>query len=280
MIDSHQHFWKYKPDDLKWISDDMQILHRDYLLDELEDDLDLAGVDHVISVQARCSDAENKFLLKQANKSNGLVAAVVGWAPLTGDTLRVFLDQYIHDPLLKGVREIIQGTPDEQFLKNPDFDNGIHELTHRNLAFDLLISHDQLPAAIAFADRHPNQRIVLNHGGKPPVKSAEFPQTWARHIRELARRPHVYCKFSSLTTEIQDGSTPSSSLFKPYFETLLNAFTPERMMYGSAWPVCKLTTTYPAWLNTLDDLILPLSEDEKDAITHNTAINFYQIDEN
>lgn len=278
MLDTHHHFWKFNEEEFPWISEGMSVLRRDCLVPELENDLDLCGVDQVISVQARCSEEENQFLLDQAKNSDDLVAAIVGWAPLTSDTLRLFLDQYIHEPLIKGFREIIQGTPDEQFLDNPDFDHGIRELTHRDYAYDLLISHDQLPAAIAFADKHPNQRMVLNHCGKPPIQANEFPKTWARNIRELARRPHVYCKLSGLTTEIQDQEKSwQTDLIRPYFNTILNAFGPQRLMFGSDWPVSMLNTTYPAWLNAVDDLILPLSTDEKSAIQQDTATLFYQL---
>ncbi|MBT8044105.1 MAG: amidohydrolase family protein [Verrucomicrobiae bacterium] len=276
MIDSHHHFWTYKPADFPWIGEGVEELLRDYKVAEFEDDLEFSGIDQVISVQARRTDRENRFLIDQAKKSDDLVAGIVGWAPLDSTDLRVFLDQYIHEPLLKGVREMIAGTPTERFLDNPDFDQGILELTQQDLAFDLFISEDQLPAAIAFADRHPNQRMVLNHCGCPKISAGSFSKTWARHIRELARRPHVYCKISGLTAEVQSGRS-STDILRPYFDTALESFGPERLMYGSDWPVCKLTTTYPAWLNIVDDLIITLSNDEKDAIHQQTAIGFYKI---
>ena len=254
----------------------MEVLQHDHKVDEFEHDLEFSGIDQVISVQARRTDRENHFLIDQAGKSDDLVAAIVGWAPLDSPDLRVFLDQYVHEPLMKGVREMIAGTPDEQFLNNADFDEGIHELTHRDLTFDLLISEDQLPAAIAFADRHPNQRIVLNHCGSPVITSGGFSKTWARHIRELARRPHVFCKLSGLTTQVESGDW-NTDLLRPYVDTVLKAFGPSRLMYGSNWPVCKINASYPVWLNTVDDLIISLSEDEKDAIRQRTAIDFYQI---
>ncbi len=282
MIDSHHHFWKYSAEEYGWITEDMPALMRDCLVPELDHDLDMSGVDQVISVQARCSDRENRFLIDQAKKSDDLVAAIVGWAPLTCDSLRVFLDQYIHEPLFKGVREIIQGAPDEQFLDNADFDHGIRELTHRDLAFDLLVFHHQLPAAIAFADKHPNQRIVLDHGGKPPICKQGLTdpdsRSWARNIRELARRPHVYCKLSGLTSGIPGTDTSrGTALLQPYADTLLNAFGPERIMFGSDWPVCLLNTTYPAWLNTVDNLIHTLSPGEQAAIRQDTAVQFYKL---
>ena len=278
MIDAHQHLWKFNATDFPWISTETPCLRHDFGVAELADAIDMCAIDHAVSVQARCSDTENQFLLDQAKNSEGLITGIVGWAPLTSHRRRIFLDQYIHEPLIKGFREIIKGTPDDQFLDNPDFDLGLRELTHRDYTFDLLISHDQLPAAIELADRHPNQQIVLNHCGNPPIQAGEFPTTWARNIRELARRPHVYCKLSGLTTEIQDQNiTWQTDLIRPYFDTILNAFSPQRIMFGSDWPTSLQNTTYPAWLNAVDDLLLPLSHDEKSAITDDTARDFYQL---
>ena len=257
----------------------MKALQQDYRIAEFEDELEFSGVDQVISVQSRRSDRENHFLLEEARKSDNLVAGIVGWAPLDSPELRVFLDQYLHEPMLKGVREIVSGSSTEKFLNNPNFDQGITELTRHNLAFDLLVSQDQLTAAIAFADRHPNQRIVLNHCGCPQIDPETFSQSWARSIRELARRPHIYCKLSGLSGQLGPiASRPiHSQIIRPYFDTVCHAFGPQRIMYGSDWPVCNLATTYPAWLNTVDDLIISLSEDEQKAIHQDSAIGFYQL---
>lgn len=279
VIDSHVHLWKYKAANCPWITGDMTVLKHDHRITELEDELEFSGVDQVIAVQSRRSDRENHFLLKQAKKSDGLVAGIVGWAPLDSADLRVFLDQYLHEPMLKGVREIIDSSCAEELLNNPDFDHGITELARHDLAFDLMVSEQHLPAAILFADRHPNQRMVLNHCGSPDMGSTGPTASWAHAIRELARRPHVYCKISGLSAQLGSMTSRSthSQILKPCFEALCNAFGPERMMFGSDWPVCNLSTTYPAWLNTVDDLILPLSEDEQKAIRRDTAMDFYRI---
>ena len=264
----------------------MEVLQRDHRVAELEQELEFSGVDQVISVQCRRSDRENHFLIEQAQKSDQLVAGVVGWVPLDSPHIRVFLDQYIHEPLLKGIREIITGTPDEQFLDNPDFDHGMHELTRRDLAFDLFVSEEQLPAAIAFADRHPGQRMVINHCGCPHITAGAFRESWARDIRELARRPHVYCKVSGLTARARPrahskvrarfSTASSSGPISTYRVQGLRSH--ERLMYGSDWPLCNLTTSYPAWLTQpWTTSSLPLSEDEKNAIYRDTAVEFYQI---
>jgi L-fuconolactonase len=257
----------------------MSHLQQDYQVDDFELDLEFSGIDQVISVQSRRSDRENHFLLEQAKKSDNLVAGIVGWAPLDSDDIRVFLDQYLHEPMLKGIREIIAGSSEDKFLNNPDFDRGMKELLRHDLAFDLMVSEPQLAAAIAFADRHPNQRMVLNHCGCPQIQTDAFSTSWAHSIRELARRPHLYCKLSGLSSQLphDTGRASHSQILSPYFDTVCNAFGPERIMYGSNWPVCKMNTTYPAWLNTVDDLIISLSEDERQAIHQDTAIGFYQL---
>lgn len=279
VIDSHVHLWKYKAANFPWITEEMEALQHDHRVAELEEDLEFSGVDQVIAVQARRSDRENHFLLEQARKSDGFVAGIVGWAPLDCAELRVFLDQYLHEPMLMGVRASIDFSSEDELLNNPDFDHGVTELARHDLALDLMVSEQQLPAAILFADRHPNQRIVLNHCASPDMDSSGPSQLWALAIRELARRPHVYCKISGLSPQLGAVGLRAthSQVLKPYFETLCKAFGPERMMFGSNWPVCNLNTTYPAWLNTVDDLILALSEDEQHAIRRETAKAFYRI---
>lgn len=257
----------------------MAALRQDHRIYELEDDLEFSGVDQVVAVQSRRSDRENHFLLEQAKQSDSLVAGIVGWAPLDSTELRVFLDQYVHEPMLKGVRETMNSSFAENPLNNPDFDHGVTELARHDLALDLMVSEQQLPAAILFADRHPNQRIVLNHCGSPSMESTTPSRSWAHAIRELARRPHVYCKVSGLSAQLDSMTSGRihSQILKPFFDIVCNAFGATRIMFGSDWPVCNLTTTYPAWLNTVDDFILTLSEDEQRAIRRETAMDFYRI---
>ena len=152
----------------------MEVLQRDHRVAELEQELEFSGVDQVISVQCRRSDRENHFLIEQAQKSDQLVAGVVGWVPLDSPHIRVFLDQYLHQPMLKGGREIIDTDAAESSLTNPDFDAGIDELKRHDLTFELMVSPEQLPLVIAFADRHPDQRMALNHGGCPRIRAGEF----------------------------------------------------------------------------------------------------------
>lgn len=282
MIDSHIQFKTSNGNEAPVRSEDLGELQQGVLLPELEDALDMSGVDQAILVQTRCSVDENKFLLQQAKSSDGLITATVGWAPLSSSDLRITLDQFAHEPLLKGVREIIQDTPNEQFLDNPDFDHGLREISHRDLAFDLLVSHSQLASTIAFADKHPNQRMALNHCGNPPISNLGLndraSRIWARNIRELARRPHIYCKLSGLTTGLHASKSRwHAETLKPYADTVLKAFGPERIMFGSNWPASTLSTSYPTWLNAVDDLILALSDDEKSAIHSGTAELFYKI---
>ncbi|MGJ8678151.1 MAG: amidohydrolase family protein [Akkermansiaceae bacterium] len=266
MIDAQHSFWKWKEDRV----DLDPSLGKDFLLADLEHDLEFSGVDQVISVQSERSNRENKFLIKQAASSQGLIAAVIAWAPLAEPHLRLFLDQYIFDPFIKGYREVIDSANIEKCFGNPDFHLGVRELTARGLTLDLHVAEEILPAAIAFVDCHPNQRIVIDNCGNPDTRS-KMSSSWARNMRELARRPHVHCKLSGLAST----NNQYSQQLQPYFETLVNAFRPPRLMFASDWPRCNVSTTYQTWLNTVDDFIHLLSPEEQNAIRGETARMVY-----
>ena len=198
-IDSHHHFWKYNPVEYDWISDEMKVIRRDFLPSDLRRESNLAGVDGVISVQARQTVEETKWLLKLA-AANDFIKGVVGWLPLVSKTLTQDLEQFAAHQKLKGLRHVLQGEPDESYLLNPDFNAGIRAIKPFNLVYDLLFFERQLPAAIQFVDRHPSQLFVLDHIAKPRIKDG-LQEPWNKNIRELARRENVYCKISGMVTE-------------------------------------------------------------------------------
>ena len=277
MIDSHHSFCKHRAGELAAVDNDAEGMPQDFLLAEFEHDLEYSGVDQVVSIQSRRSDSENVFLLEQAALSDDLVTGIIGWAPLASSDLRVFLEKYAFEPLIKGYREAIDDVATADYFQDPDFDRGIAELTQRNLTMDISVSADQLPALIQLVDRHPNQPFVLNHSGHPVSSSSAPCASWTRNIRELARRPHLFCKLSAMNPSPNTALPIRSADLRPYFDTLLHAFGPKRLMFGSDWPHSMAYTTYPAWLNVVDDFIDPLSYDEKNAIVQETAIDFYKL---
>lgn len=228
-IDSHQHFWKFEPAEYGWIGPHMTVLRRDFLPEDLEVEKREAGIDRSIAVQARSSVEETAWLLELAN-ANESVAAVVGWVPLGARDVESHIERFADHPKLRGVRHVVQDEPDDQYLLRPDFNAGVAALRRFRLVYDILIFERHLPAAIEFVDRHPSQVFVLDHIAKPRIREGLL-SPWQERIRELARRPNVYCKLSGVVTEAHwQRWTPDD--LQPYFDMVLEAFTPKRLMIG------------------------------------------------
>ena len=274
-IDAHQHFWRYSADDYGWIDDDMRAIRRDFLPLDLAPALAGARLDGTVAVQARQSLAETDWLLGLSDASS-LIKGVVGWVPLAqeGPAIGRVLDRYDSRPRFKGVRHVLQAEPDAYFADS-GFNLALEEVARRGLTYDLLIFARQLPAALALVDRHPSLRIVLDHVAKPVVQGTP-PREWGTHLYELARRPNVACKFSGVVTEVP-GWHWSVDTVRPYFEVVLDAFGPERLMFGSDWPVCLVAADYAGWLAAVENFAAPLAPDERDAIMGGTATTVYRL---
>jgi L-fuconolactonase len=276
MIDAHHHFWRYNEQDFGWITPEQSVLRADFLPEQLKAECDAVGVDGVISVQARTKIDETNALLEFADECS-FIAGVVGWVDLRSPDVSSVLDKYRHHLRFVGVREICQGAADEEYFDHPAFNRGVEELTHRGLTYDILIFPHQLRSAIRFVDRHPTQLFVVDHCAKPPIGRNRFAQDWASELSELALRENVFCKFSGLTTEVRDGSSWDDELLPPYFETVLTAFGPHRVMFGSDWPVSIQSTSYEAWIVACKSLIASLTAAEQSAILGDTALRFYGL---
>lgn len=275
-VDSHHHLWAYDADTYAWITDAMGVLRRDYGVDDLAAACRGTGIDATIAVQARQTLDENDALLGAAAASP-LVAGVVGWVDLQAPDVADVLARYASRPAFVGVRHVVQAEPDG-FLLGAAFTAGIRALRPLGLVYDILVVARQLPEAIAFVDRHPDQPFVLDHLGKPTIRAGAFDEAWARAFRDLARRPHVTCKLSGLVTEVRD-PTWSVDLLRPYVDVALEAFGPSRLMLGTDWPVCRLRAEYATWLEAADALLAQLSSDERSAITDTTARRVYGLRE-
>lgn len=256
-IDSHHHFWNYSLDQYGWISEKMQILRRDFAPKDLLAETQNTHIDYVVSVQARQEVQETRFLLDYA-KNNSWIKAVVGWIPIAQPSVAKVLDSFQGETLLKGVRHVVQDEPDEKFLDRDDFNAGIKLLRSFKLVYDILIFGKQLPMAIRFVDRHPNQPFVLDHIAKPVIASSGLDRQWEKDFRELAKRSNVDCKFSALVTEVRD-PTWTVELLRPYWDVALEAFGPDRLMFGSDWPVCLLRSSYADWVAAVSVLAKDLS---------------------
>jgi L-fuconolactonase len=273
-IDAHQHFWRYSPTEYGWISDAMPELRRDFLPDDLLQETSAVGINGVVAVQARQSLDETEWLLELA-QSQPFIRGVVGWVPLAAAEVERYLETFSQNPTLKGVRHVVQDEPDDAFLAGMQFNDGVAALRKFGLVYDILIFERQLPQAIEFVDRHPDQPFVLDHLAKPKVAAKEL-RPWDQRIRELGRRENVVCKVSGLVTEANWKNWTDAQL-RPYLDTVLDAFGPRRLMFGSDWPVCLLATSYAGWYETVERWAAALTSDERSWLFGKTAAKAYGI---
>ena len=199
-IDAHHHFWHYNTQDYGWISDEMSVLRRDFLPADLKPELDRAGIERVVSVQARQCVEETEWLLKLAEE-NDFIAGVVGWLPIASPDFPALLEQFAANPKLRAIRHVVQDEPDDRFILGEAFNQGIDRLLSTHLVYDILIFERHLPYAIEFVKRHSKEQVfVLDHIAKPKIAAGEM-HPWADNLRKLAAFPNVFCKLSGLVTE-------------------------------------------------------------------------------
>lgn len=286
-IDTHQHYWHYRAEDFPWINNAMPLLKRDCMPVDCAAELDAAGVSAVVVVQARQLAKETDFLLQVAN-ANPHVAGVVGWSDLAGHDLDHQLDQWVAHAAFKGLRHILQDEVDvSAWASNPAINHGLSRVQKRRLVYDVLVFDHQLPTVAALCARHDQHWLVLDHVGKPAVRdwlrSPETARRWRSCIDELAALPHLMCKLSGAVTETDWGSRSvitaqdTKSIFS-CFDHALQAFGPQRLMFGSDWPVCQLAAPYQGvhglahqWASTR------LSLEEQTAFWSGNAIACYNL---
>ena len=272
-IDSHQHFWRYSPAEYDWIDDSMSAIRRDFLPADLKREMDAVGFGASVVVQVRQSLEETRWLLEIAD-ANPFVVGVVGWVDLQSPAVDEALDSVMAHPALVGIRHIVQAEPDG-FLARPAFERGIAVMTARDLPYDLLVYARQIAAADDLVIRHPNQRFLLDHLGKPDIRGRQY-DAWRRDFDRLAARPNVWCKLSGLVTEA-DWRRWTPGQLRPYLDHALEAFGPSRLMIGSDWPVCTLAASYGETMALVVDALAEYSADEQTQVLSGTARAFWNL---
>ena len=270
-LDSHQHFWRYDAVQYPWIPPGSP-LHRDWLPADLAPLLAQAKLDGCIAVQARQTIEESRWLLGLADVSP-IIKGVIGWVDLRSERVEEQLAEFAGHPKFVGVRHVVQDEPEVSFMLGAEFQRGIGRLQQFGLTYDLLIFPKQLPAAIELVRKFPEQRFVLDHIAKPAIKDGTM-SPWREQIRELAQARNVMCKVSGLVTEARHDGWKADD-FKPYLDTVTEAFGPGRLMFGSDWPVCLLAGSYEEVFRLVEEYFARLSVLERAAIFGVTAETFY-----
>jgi L-fuconolactonase len=273
-IDSHHHLWKYSRVDYSWISEGMESIRRDFLISDIAQAMQAAKIDGVVTVQARQSLIETDWLLDLASQHD-FVRGVVGWLPLTDPAVGSHLERYWHYPKLKAVRHVLQDEPDDFYMLREDFNRGVSQLEDVGLRYDILIFERHLPQTIEFVDRHPTQIFIVDHIAKPNIK-CQVLSPWRERMRELARRENVYCKLSGLVTEADWNAWTEKDL-SPFIDVILECFGPNRLMFGSDWPVSLLACSYEKWIEIVERSIDSLSLSERDRLFGGTAKEAYRL---
>jgi L-fuconolactonase len=273
-IDSHQHFWQYNPQRDGWITDEMSILRRDFLPENLIPELHANQMHGCVAVQADQSEQETMFLLDLASRFSE-IKGVVGWVDLCSGRLPERLEYFSQFEKLCGFRHVVQSEPDDRYMLREDFVAGIASLQQFNFSYDILIYSRQLPAAIELVAKFPKQRFVLDHIAKPLVRSGVI-SPWAEQIRTIATSSNVYCKLSGLVTEA-DWKNWRDADFKPYLDVVLDAFGPKRLMFGSDWPVCLLAGSYQDVKDLIINYIRELPNEDREKILGLNAATFYGL---
>ncbi|MFF4762218.1 amidohydrolase family protein [Streptomyces sp. NPDC001292] len=277
-VDAHHHVWDLSIRDQDWITGPrLRPIKRNFTLDDLEPRAGAAGVAHTVVVQTVTVPEETPELLALA-AGHDLIAGVVGWTDLTRPDVADELARLRALPggrFLKGIRHQVQGEPDPEWLLRADVRRGLAAVADAGLAYDLVVLPHQLAACAEAAAILPGLTFVLDHLGKPPIASGEL-EPWASAVAALAGRPNTVCKLSGMVTEADLAAWKTADL-RPYAEVVLEAFGPDRLMYGSDWPVCTLAAPYEEVLATARDLTSALTEHERTAVFEGTATRVYKL---
>ena len=272
-IDAHQHFWHFDPVRDDWITEEMEVLKRDFLPNDLVPHLEECGLDGTVAVQADQSEHETEFLLRLAEDQT-FIRGVVGWVDLLAPTIGERLEHFSQFERLCGVRHVAQAEPDD-FLARADVAHGIGLLSEFGLTYDILVYPAQLPATLALVEKLPDSRFVMDHIAKPRIREGKV-EPWATYMRELALHENVWCKVSGLVTEA-DWTRWSHEEIRPYLDVVFEAFGPGRLMFGSDWPVCLLAANYREVCDLVGNYAGFFSANERDGLFGGNAAVFYGL---
>jgi L-fuconolactonase len=274
VIDSHQHFWQVGLFDYPWMNPELGVLYQSYLPPDVEAVLKECNVAETVLVQASNSLAETRWLLSLADQYS-FIAGVVGWVDLMSDEVEGQLEEFAGHSKFKGVRHLVESEPREDWLIQSRVIKGLSLLAVQGISYDLLVHTRHLKHVRTLAETCPELSMTIDHLAKPPVASGEV-DDWKKEIEPVAAYPNVSCKLSGLVTEANHRSWRTEDL-RPYVDCVLQCFGPERLMFGSDWPVCLLAGSYRQVFESFQELLADLSAAEQKRIFGENAVNFYRL---
>jgi L-fuconolactonase len=273
-IDAHQHFWRPARGDYGWLTPDAHpALCRDFGPEDLAPLLRKARVERTVLVQAAPTCAETKYLLRIA-QATPFVAGVVGWTDLEAPEAPERIRAMGEDPKLLGLRPMLQDLDDDAWILRPCVAPALDAIEAADLRFDALVKPRHLQSLVRLLERRPGLKVVIDHGAKPDIAGGGLAD-WAAAMRRLAAETDVVCKLSGLATEAATGW--DAEALRPYVETLLEAFGPARLMWGSDWPVVNEAGGYAAWREAAEALTAGCSAQDRALIFGGTAAAFYGL---
>jgi L-fuconolactonase len=278
IIDAHHHFWRLDqpaPFNYAWLDAPQNAaIRRNFLPADLEGHLKAAGVERTVLVQTQHNLAENRWALGLAERHE-FIAGVVGWVDLASDTCEEELTEFKDHPKFVGIRHVVQDEPDDGFIVRSDVLGGLKTLQRHSVPFDLLFYVRHLRHVPTLIEHLPDLPMVIDHLSKPHIKEKRL-DDWLPHFQAAAKFPNVFCKLSGMITEADWRRWKADDL-KPYVLAALELFGPERLMFGSDWPVCELAGSYERVVAALNESLGPISPSERQAIFGATARRFYRL---
>jgi L-fuconolactonase len=279
IIDAHQHFWDLSKSDVfhyAWLEEaGNEPIHRDFLPVHLKPLIEQTRVDRTVFVQTQHHLQENRWALRLATEYDW-IAGVVGWVDLASPVCSQQVAELMQHPKFVGVRHITQDEPEDDFIVRQDIITGLRVLEEQKVPFDLLFYVKHLRHAATLGEMLPELPMVIDHLAKPHIKDGIL-DDWEANFRAAARHQNIYCKLSGMITEAHWQNWSPADL-KPYVDVALDAFGPERLMFGSDWPVCELAGTYQQVFDALSECLESLSQPERDQVFGKTAAKFYGLD--
>lgn len=270
-IDAHQHYWSLARGDYGWLTPELAAIHRDFGPTDLAPHLAAGRIDRTLLVQAAPTEAETRYLLDLAARHE-TIAGVVGWVDFDAPDAPRRVAALATDPLLVGLRPMIHDIADPDWMLGPSILPVLRAMMDEGLVFDALVRPPHLSRLIVLADRMPDLAIVVDHAAKPLIRQ-RIQEPWSSDLAALARRPNVVVKLSGMLTE----AAPGDGMYHlyPFIRTVLEAFGPERILFGSDWPVLNLAGTYADWLDIVERTMAGLSGEAQSAIMGGNAARIY-----